>query len=59
MQWLSGLVIGAIAGTGATVLPETAYRAMFALLAGTLAIAVLGYIGVSEQPARKDGTHAP
>lgn len=60
MQWLSGWVIGTIAGAGVTVLPETAYRAMFALLAGALALAVLAYIGVPEQAAQtKDKAHAP
>jgi len=60
MQWLSGWIIGAIAGPDATVLPESAYRAMFGLLACALALAVIGYIGVPEQaPQRKDRPHAP
>lgn len=48
MQWLSGLVIGAVAGAGASALPEAAFRAMFALLAASLALAAIGYIRVPE-----------
>lgn len=48
MQWLSGVVIGAVAGAGATVLPEPAFRAMFALLAASLVVAAIGYIRVPE-----------
>lgn len=49
MQWLTGLVIGAVAGAGATVLPEAAFRAMFALLAASLTLAAIGYIRVPEK----------
>jgi predicted MFS family arabinose efflux permease len=51
MQWLTGLVIGAVAGTDSNVLPETAFRAMFALLAASLVLAAIGYIRVPEARA--------
>lgn len=59
MQWLTGLIIGAVAGAGATALPESAFRAMFALLAASLTLAAIGYIRVPElQTPAQEQPHA-